>query len=122
VTPFDIVKTAHFKELCPQDPDWYYTRAASVARKIYLRGGMGIGAFKKVYGGSNKRGPRPCKFGTGSGKLARYIVQQLTSIGVVENNPGRPGSTQTSNGRRISQEGQRDLDRIAGRVAATLKN
>ena len=23
----DIVKTGHYKELAPYDPDWYYTRA-----------------------------------------------------------------------------------------------
>ncbi|KAJ4960803.1 hypothetical protein NE237_020713 [Protea cynaroides] len=37
----DIVKTATFKELAPYDPDWYYVRAASMARKIYLRQGIG---------------------------------------------------------------------------------
>ncbi|KAA8541015.1 hypothetical protein F0562_024847 [Nyssa sinensis] len=36
----DIVKTGTFKELAPYDPDWYYIRAASMARKIYLRGGL----------------------------------------------------------------------------------
>lgn len=33
----DIVKTGAHKELAPYDPDWYYTRAASLARKVYLR-------------------------------------------------------------------------------------
>jgi small subunit ribosomal protein S19e len=47
----DIVKTGRHKELAPYDPDWYYTRAASVARHIYLRGGTGVGALTKVYGG-----------------------------------------------------------------------
>jgi len=118
----DIVKTAKFKELCPQDPDWYFVRAASMARKLYLRGGAGIGGFTKVYGGSHRRGPRPCKFERGSGKIARHIVQQLVRIGVVENNPrvNRNGLSQT-HGRRISQDGQKDLDTIAGRVAASLK-
>merc|ERR1712194_698793 len=48
----DLIKTATFKEMCPMDPDWYYVRAASIARKVYLRGGTGVGAFSKVYGGS----------------------------------------------------------------------
>jgi len=120
----DIVKTGKFKEMCPQDPDWYYTRAASIARKLYLRGGTGVGAFTKIYGGSHHRGPKPCTFVRGSAKIARYIVQQLTTIGVVEANPvtgtDRKGSPVT-HGRRISQEGQRDLDRIAGRVATALQ-
>ncbi len=41
-------QTGCFKEMCPMDPDWYYTRAASIARKVYLRGGTGVGAFSKV--------------------------------------------------------------------------
>merc|ERR1712216_848373 len=49
----DIVKTGTFKELAPYDEDWFYTRAASVARKIYLRKGTGVGALKKWYGGSS---------------------------------------------------------------------
>merc|ERR1712072_804031 len=44
----DIVKTGTFKELAPYDEDWFYTRAASVARKIYLRKGTGVGALKKL--------------------------------------------------------------------------
>ena len=33
----DMVKTATWKEKGPLKNDWYYTRAAAVARKIYLR-------------------------------------------------------------------------------------
>jgi len=110
----DIVKTGHYKELCPNDPDWFYVRTASVARKIYLRGGTGIGALKRVYGGSFRRGPRPPVFCQGSGKIARYIVQQLRQIGVVEDLviAGK------IRGRKVSREGQKDLDRIAKSVAS----
>jgi small subunit ribosomal protein S19e len=110
----DIVKTGHYKELCPSDPDWFYVRTASVARKIYLRGGTGIGALKRVYGGSFRRGPRPPVFCKGSGKIARYIVQQLRQIGVVEDLviAGK------IRGRKVSREGQKDLDRIAKSVAS----
>merc|ERR1712216_258009 len=34
----DLIKTGCYKELCPYDPDWYFVRAASIARKIYLKG------------------------------------------------------------------------------------
>eukprot|EP01123_Difflugia_compressa_P008012 TRINITY_DN2292_c0_g1_i1.p1 TRINITY_DN2292_c0_g1~~TRINITY_DN2292_c0_g1_i1.p1 ORF type:complete len:156 (-),score=16.66 TRINITY_DN2292_c0_g1_i1:111-578(-) len=120
----DIVKTSHAKELCPSDPDWIYIRAASIARKIYLRGGVGVGALKKVYGCSKRRGPRPCAFTKASGKIIRYIVQQLVNIGVVEKSPSLSNQAirqKSGHGKKISQEGQRDLDRIAGRVAASLK-
>jgi len=47
----DMVKTAAFKELAPTDPDWFFVRTASLARRIYLRPGSGVGKFRKVYGG-----------------------------------------------------------------------
>lgn len=37
----DLVKLARFKELAPIDPDWYYTRAASIARRLYIRNPAG---------------------------------------------------------------------------------
>lgn len=46
----DVVKTGVYKELAPYDPDWYFVRCASIARKLYLKGGIGVGKFKKIYG------------------------------------------------------------------------
>ena len=47
----DIAKTGRHKEQGPADPDWYYIRSASVARHLYLRGGVGVNAIRKIYGG-----------------------------------------------------------------------
>eukprot|EP00244_Chara_vulgaris_P009972 TRINITY_DN43_c0_g1_i1.p1 TRINITY_DN43_c0_g1~~TRINITY_DN43_c0_g1_i1.p1 ORF type:complete len:160 (-),score=28.92 TRINITY_DN43_c0_g1_i1:660-1139(-) len=105
----DIVKTASFKQLAPYDADWYYIRAASMARKLYLRHGIGIGAFKKIYGGRKSNGVRPHHFATASGSIARHILKQLEILKIVEKDP--------KGGRRITSNGQRDLDRIAGRIA-----
>ncbi|KAE8693559.1 40S ribosomal protein S19 [Hibiscus syriacus] len=65
----DIVKTGKLKELPPYDPDWYYVRAASMARKIYLRGGLGVGGFRRIYGGAKRNGSRPRHFCNSSGSL-----------------------------------------------------
>ncbi|XP_073286488.1 small ribosomal subunit protein eS19z [Primulina huaijiensis] len=105
----DIVKTGVLKELAPYDPDWYYIRAASMARKIYLRGGIGVGAFRRIYGGSKRNGSRPPHFCKSSGSIARNILQQLQVMGIVEMEP--------RGGRRITSNGQRDLDQVAGRIA-----
>lgn len=40
-----------------------YEIAASVARHIYLRQGVGLGALTKVYGGSRRNGVRKLLFG-----------------------------------------------------------
>jgi small subunit ribosomal protein S19e len=104
----DLVKTATFKELAPYDGDWYYIRAASMARKIYLRQGIGVGAFRKIYGGRKSNGVRPSHFAKSSGSIARDCLKQLERLDIVEKDP--------KGGRRITSNGQRDLDQVAGRI------
>ncbi|EPZ34940.1 40S ribosomal protein S19-A [Rozella allomycis CSF55] len=108
----DIVKTGAYKELAPYDPDWYFIRAASVARHIYLRQGVGVGALKKLHGGRVNRGNRPSHHADGSGSVARKVMQSLEKIKVLEKMP--------SGGRKITVEGQRDLDRIALQVSKKI--
>jgi small subunit ribosomal protein S19e len=110
----DLVKGGIHKQLAPSNPDWYYIRAASIARKVYLRCGLGVGKMTKIYGGLKHRGPRPSRFKLGSSSIARDIMKQLERIGVIEKDP--------KGGRRITQQGQRDLDRIARRVAENTTN
>ncbi|CAG8540988.1 10234_t:CDS:2 [Funneliformis caledonium] len=102
----DLVKTGPYKELAPYDPDWFYVRAAAVARHVYLRNGVGIGALKKIHGGRKRRGTRPSHHSKSSGSVARKVLQALEKINVLEKDPKQGG-------RRITQDGRRDLDRIA---------
>ncbi|KAH7093878.1 ribosomal protein S19e-domain-containing protein [Auriculariales sp. MPI-PUGE-AT-0066] len=104
----DIVKTGAFKELAPYDQDWFYVRAAAVARHIYLRKQVGIGALAKLHGSAKSRGNRPSHHADASTNVQRKVCQALEKIGVLE--LGENG------GRRITQDGQRDLDRIATAV------
>ncbi|TPX36266.1 hypothetical protein SmJEL517_g01661 [Synchytrium microbalum] len=108
----DLVKTATYKELAPYDPDWFYTRAAAVARHIYLRGGVGVGALRKMKSGNKNRGSRPHFSQVSSGSVARKVLQALEKIKVLEKDP--------SGGRKITTEGQKDLDLIAAQVAKTV--
>lgn len=61
--------------------------AASMARKIYLRGGLGVGAFKRIYGGSQRNGSRPPHFCESSGAIARHILQQLQNMNIIDIDP-----------------------------------
>lgn len=86
---------------------------AALARHIYLRRDVGIGKLAKLHGGRNRRGNRPSHHADASASVQRKICQSLEKIGVLE---------QTDNGgRRISQDGQRDLDRIATAVVEAAK-
>ena len=46
----DLVKDGRAKQLAPFDEDWFYTRTASIARHIYLRSPVGVGALTVIYG------------------------------------------------------------------------
>ena len=37
-------------ELPPQDIDWFYVRAAAVARHVYMRKTVGVGRLRKAHG------------------------------------------------------------------------
>ncbi|KAL0248457.1 hypothetical protein GEMRC1_003693 [Eukaryota sp. GEM-RC1] len=104
----DLVKTATFKDLAPIDPDWFFIRAASMARKIYLCPGMGVGRFRKIYGGNKRNGSRPNHFALSSGSIARNILKQLEAASLVELTP--------EGGRKITSKGQAEIDQIALRV------
>lgn len=110
----DLIKTAAFKELPPQDADWYFMRAASVARQIYLRGGLGVGAFQRLYGGKKSNGSRRPHFAKAASGVHRHILQQLQEIDLVSTKKDKKG-------RWITRQGQRELDTIAAQLASGLR-
>jgi small subunit ribosomal protein S19e len=109
----DYVKTGVGKELAPYDPDWFFIRAASVARKIYLRP-AGIGALRRVYGRKKNNGSRPSHAAIGSGSVIRKVLAQLQELKYIEKTK--------RGGRRITPTGKRELDRIAAQVVTQTKN
>ena len=98
-----FVKTGVHKERPPQDPDWWYVRAAAIMRKLYLRGPLGVSRLRKLYGGRHRRGQRPPKFARGSGAIIRRILQQLEEAGLVEKQDRR-GRVLTKAGRELLEE------------------
>jgi small subunit ribosomal protein S19e len=104
----DFVKTGHAKELSPYNADWYYIRAAALARRVYCRPGTGVGGFRKTYSVGFRDGNTPEHQALASGAIIRTILQQLEKMGLVEKDP--------QGGRRMTQQGRRDLDRVASIV------
>ncbi|KAF6006096.1 ribosomal protein S19B [Brettanomyces bruxellensis] len=110
----ELVKTSSGNEMPPQDAEgWFYKRAASVARHIYLRKNVGVGKLNKLYGNAGNRGSRPNKHVDASGSVNRKVVQSLEKLGILEISP--------KGGRKISENGQRDLDRIAAQTKEALE-
>ena len=103
----DIVKTSPARQLPPTNPDWYYVRVASVARKIYTTPNMGIGALARAYGGHQKIGVRRGHFREASTGILRNALQQLEKAGLV---------SKGEKGRTITKAGQRELDTLAGSI------
>lgn len=104
-----FAKTGVHKEAPPEEEDWWYTRAASVLRRVYIDGPVGIQRMRTFYGGKRDRGANPYQFRKGSGSVPRVILQQLEAAGYVERVRG---------GRRITPAGQAFLDNAAGSLKA----
>ncbi|XP_028129143.1 40S ribosomal protein S19-like [Diabrotica virgifera virgifera] len=106
----DLVKTSRAKELAPYDPDWYYVRRAAIARHIYNRSPVGVGSVTKIFGSRKRNGTKPSHFCRSAGSIARKALQSLETVKLIEKS--------ADGGRKITQQGRRDLDRIAAQVKA----
>merc|ERR1712188_213471 len=65
----------------PTDPDWFYVRSAAVARHVYLRPNVGVGAIRKIYGGAKRNGTRPNHFTQLGGTLLHGGHHHVTRAG-----------------------------------------
>lgn len=107
-----FVKTGCFKEKPPQDPNWWYIRAASILRKLYRAGKpVGLSELRREYGGRKRRGSRPKSACRAPGNAVRKILQQLEHAQLVR---------RTRSGRVLTPQGKALLDRIASEVMEEL--
>ena len=75
-------KTGTHKARPPVRDDWWFVRAASVLRRIGIKGPIGVAKLRTLYGGKKDRGYAPEKFYCASGNILRKILQQLDRIGI----------------------------------------
>lgn len=101
-------KTSIHTQKQPEDPDWWFTRSASILRKIYMKGPIGTEQLRAEYGGRKKLGVRREHARKGGGSNIRKILQQLEEAKLVE--------TQKNKGRILTREGRRILDRLAVQI------
>jgi small subunit ribosomal protein S19e len=108
-----FVKTGSHASRPPQNPEWWFTRCASLLRKIYLKGPIGIEHLRSEYGGRVDRGVKPEHARRSGGSIIRKAIQQLEAVGLVE--PLRNG------GRVVTGEGRRLLDRLSTEIKKDLE-
>jgi len=98
----DFVKSAPNRERPTSEENFFYKRAASILRQIYIRGIVGVERLRNRYGGRKDRGGKPAKFVKGSGKLIRLILQQAEAGGLLQKAEGnKKGRTLTDEGKKL---------------------
>eukprot|EP00178_Gracilaria_changii_P004515 TRINITY_DN1730_c1_g1_i1.p2 TRINITY_DN1730_c1_g1~~TRINITY_DN1730_c1_g1_i1.p2 ORF type:complete len:162 (+),score=31.57 TRINITY_DN1730_c1_g1_i1:15-500(+) len=109
-------KTGVAKELAPYNPDWWYIRAASLARRIYLRPGIGVTRLSHIYGGIQNNGSAREHHRRGARKNLRAILIALEEANIVTRVAPEDGEDAKLLPRQISSQGQKSLNEIAKQV------
>ena len=99
-----FVKTGSHADRPPHQRDWWYMRCASILRKIYLRGPIGINELRKIYGGGKPSGYGAAHHRDASGAIIRNAVHGLEELGLVET---------AESGRKITSAGMKKLDNLS---------
>ena len=120
VTPPDwasYAKTGHHRERPPLDEDWWYTRAASILRQVYLKGPIGTEKLRTHYGGRKNRGYAPDMFFAAGGNHIRKMLQQLEAAKLIKQE-----AKDVHKGRVITPLGRKLIHAVAGVVTAEVGN
>ncbi len=103
-----VSKTGSNRENPPQNSDWWYLRCASLLRKLYLYGPLGVSRLCVKYGGKEKKGTKRKHNRKGGGSAVREPLQQLEKAGFLISEKGT--------GRRLSNEGRSLLDKMSTQI------
>jgi small subunit ribosomal protein S19e len=99
-----LAKTGSHAERPPQQADWWFMRAASLLRKLYLHGPVGLGDLERAYGGSKAVAYFPKHHRDAGGSSVRKILKQLEQAELV---------TKTPKGRILTPKGTAMLDKLS---------
>jgi small subunit ribosomal protein S19e len=108
-----FAKTGVHTQRPPRNPDWWFVRSASILRKIYVKGPIGIEKLRQEYGGRIDRGARPEHARKGSGAIVRKATQQLQTAGLV--------TQQKNEGKVVTSDGRRLLDRLSTELKGEME-
>jgi small subunit ribosomal protein S19e len=115
-----FAKTGTHVEKQPQNPNWWYTRSASVLRKVYIHGPIGLEKLRADYGGRKNRGSKPNRVVKSGGNDIRKVLQQLETAGLVQISKPK-GRVMSPKGRKVLQEVAGDLSKEIVKTIPELK-
>jgi small subunit ribosomal protein S19e len=107
-----LAKTGSQTQRQPNEKDWWYTRCASLLRKIYIHGPVGLTQLETDYGGRKKISYFPGHHRDAGGSSIRKAIQQLESAGFV--------AKQGKKGRILTGKGVSLLDRQSTEILKEL--
>jgi small subunit ribosomal protein S19e len=102
------VKTSAGKERPPLEKDWYYKRLASILRKVYLFGPIGVNKLRLKYGNRKNIGMSGERVYKGSGKIIRTCLQELEKLQFI-----KKAEKGKHKGKIITGKGKSFLDKLA---------
>lgn len=108
----DYVKSGANKERVPNDPDFWYTRSASILRQVYLNGPIGVEQLRTRYGSRKEHTMHRKHHVKAGGGIIRDAFQSLEKINLVKN---------TKSGRVITPKGKSFLDKLSKEIETGAK-
>ena len=105
------VKTGSHAERPPASSDWWFTRAASLLRKLYLHGPVGMSDLERAYGGSKALNYFPKHHRDAGGSNIRRILKQLEQAELVSKTP---------KGRVLTSKGRAMLDKVSKEIFTSM--
>ena len=107
-----FVKTGSHADRPPHEKDWWHTRCASILRKIYLHGPIGINDLRKEFGGGKPVGYGAAHHRDAGGAIIRNAIHGLEKLGYVEK--------VAKKGRVVTKQGMQKLDHLATEILKEL--
>ncbi|MAG52672.1 MAG: 30S ribosomal protein S19e [Nanoarchaeota archaeon] len=111
-----FVKTGSGKERPPIKKDWWHFRAASVMRKVYVSGPIGVSKLRKKYSSKKNRGHKPERVYPGSGNILRKVLQQLEKAELL-----KYVEKGVHKGRVVTGKGEKLLNQVAKGLVSSPK-
>lgn len=106
-------KTGIHVDRIPSRADFWYTRCATLLRRLYIDGPVGTERLRSVYGGRAKKGMCNEHFYKSGASSLRKGLQQLEAAGLV--------TKVGTEGRALTDKGISTLDRVAYRLLRDLE-